>query len=138
MSDSSAKINPLWDCAKIVEACEAITGRAVRAGQDDCTLYVDVPQDVLDLAVKTVDQLAAARERKLYQIRTRRDSLLAKTDWVVLRALEQNVFTEYRDSIVCANRAALRDLLNAAEAALARITTLQEIHDFEPDWPVES
>jgi hypothetical protein len=61
---------------------------------------------------KTVEELAADKESKAAEIRKQRDELLAKSDWVVIKAIEQGTQVEPEWTIY---RQALRDITDNPE-----------------------
>ncbi len=61
---------------------------------------------------KTVEELAVDKESKSAEIRKQRDELLAKSDWVVIKAIEQGTQVEPEWTIY---RQALRDITDNPE-----------------------
>lgn len=132
---ASIKIDPSWNPGAIGLACAAAVARGVVVGQDGNTLYADVPQDVLDRVAAEFDHAADARNVSLARIRAERDRRLNESDWMALRALEQNTMRDYLASPECAYRALLRTLPDSISAELALKTDIAEIRNYKPVWP---
>ena len=132
---ASIKIDPSWNPGAIGLACAAAVARGVVVGQDGNTLYADVPQDVLDRVAAKFDHAADARNVSLARIRAERDRRLDESDWMVLRALDQNATLDYLASPDHAYREALRTLLVAVASELSTKTSVSEIRTYNPSWP---
>lgn len=78
--------------------------------------------------------LNQCKDLMIMQIKQTAASLLAPTDWKVIRAAETSGII---DAETLVNRAAIRAASNANEAAVIACTTVDELATLQLNWPVK-
>lgn len=82
----------------------------------------------------TPKDLDALKAQMVTQVKTTAGTLLAATDWKVVRASEG---VKPVDETTLANRAAIRERSNTHEASIAACTTVEELASLQFDWTIE-
>lgn len=82
----------------------------------------------------TPKDLDALKANMVSQVKTTAGTMLAQSDWKVVRASEG---VKPVDDATLANRAAIRTRSNEHEAAIAACTTVEELAALSFDWNVE-
>jgi len=93
-------------------------------------IYDPVTESMVDTDVQVVHK--GLKSQAIAQIKQTAGSLLAPTDWKVIRAAETGTAL---DAETLAARAAIRTASNANESAVAACTTVDELAALQLTWP---
>jgi len=121
------------------KAAIGITEVADPAGYDDRYYWgVGIPKQLDDETITPEDGQPyvqkGLKSQVIAQIKQTAASMLAPTDWKVIRASETGTTV---DAETLAERAAIRTASNTNEAAVIACTTVDELAALQMNWPTE-
>jgi ABC-type proline/glycine betaine transport system ATPase subunit len=125
-----------------VEAVYTATAKALEdrleVKEDNTPLYVQVYDPTADngkgAMVNTTEQVVTKglKSQNIAQVKQTAGSLLAQTDWYIVRKAETNVAVP---ADVTTYRAAVRTEANRLETVIAAVTTVDGLIAVKADWP---
>jgi hypothetical protein len=103
--------------------------------QDGTPLMVQVYDDATEAMVDTDKQVVTKglKSQMIAQVKASAGSMLAATDWKVVRAAEG---IKAVDADTLAERSAIRAASDANEAAIAACTSVEALASLQMNWPV--
>jgi ABC-type proline/glycine betaine transport system ATPase subunit len=132
---------PTWRVNEVNSTVEAVYTSNAKAledrlevKEDNTPLYVQVYNPVTEQMEDTTEQVVTKglKSQNIAQVKQTAGSLLAQTDWMVIRKAERNVdipagVVTYRAGVVAE--------CERLEAAIAAVTTVDGLIAVQADWP---